>query len=69
MKLTDLRAYDIIQADVHFTCMSAGFKTIQANDHGELYVQCDEGRHYLNGQTDSRGELVGFSRATFLATE
>lgn len=62
MKLSDLKAGDTIIADDGFTCMHAGPKRVQSDDAG-LYVKCREGRHYLDGQENEAGELVGLSCA------
>lgn len=60
MKLADLKAGHCVFADTGFTCMAAGLHIVEADEHG-LYVQCSEGHHYLDGQEDDDGELVGLS--------
>ena len=62
MKLTDIQPGDTIIADGGFTCMRAGPTVVQADNAG-LYVKCSEGRHYLDGQEDEAGELIGLSAA------
>ena len=60
MKLTDLKTDNTVFTDCGFTCMSAGPKTIRHDEIGGFYVDCDEGRHFLDGQIDDAdGELVG----------
>jgi hypothetical protein len=48
-----------IVADGGFTCMEAGPKLVEAGDHG-LFVRCQCGQHYLDGQIDDGDEVVGF---------
>jgi hypothetical protein len=76
MKLTDLKAGDIVHVDDGFPCMDEGHKTVYEDDHG-LYVECrggeedDDGNpivlespehHYLEGQEDEDGELIGVTK-------
>lgn len=58
MKLSDLKAGDSVFADSGFTCLHGGFHTVCADDGG-LYLECDDGHHYLEGQENEHGELVG----------
>lgn len=61
MKLSDVKVGDTIIADGGFTCMAPGLKVV-AEDDGGLFVSCDDGHHYLEGQLafDGSGALVGF---------
>lgn len=59
--LADLKPGSTIIADDGFTCMTAGQKTVHADAHG-LYVPCNDGKHYLDGQEDEDGKLVGISK-------
>ena len=52
---------DILIADVGFDCM-AGRVTVACNETGAPYVPCACGRHYLDGQTDGDGVLVGLGK-------
>jgi hypothetical protein len=61
IKLSDLKAGDTIIADEGFTCMEAGPKKIHAADDG-LYIRCEHGRHYLAGQLNDDGTLVGLEK-------
>jgi hypothetical protein len=61
IKLSDLKAGDTIIADGGFTCMEAGPKKVYAADDG-LHVLCNKGRHYLEGQLDDDGTLVGLEK-------
>lgn len=68
MKLDEVKAGDTIIADGGFPCMR-GAKVVEADDKG-LFVPCDEGKHYLDGQEDAPGaELVGLSRPASGSTE
>lgn len=61
--LKDLKAGDKVRTDGGFTCMPEGAtRTVRAGEDG-LYVRCDDGRHYLDGQHDARtGECIGLSK-------
>ena len=60
MKLSDIKEGDTIVVDGGFTCMKAGEKLVKGSKTG-LYVDCNDesGRHYLDGQEDEKGELIG----------
>lgn len=59
-KLSELKPNDSIRVDSGFTCMCANsLRTVHENAHG-LYVRCNEGEHYLIGQTDQdENTLIG----------
>ena len=63
MRLTDLRPGMIIYADRGFTCVREGHKVVQQDREGSLYITCTSGRHYLDGQENAQGELVGIRMA------
>lgn len=47
-----------------FTCIPDGsIRVVESDEKGELFIPCDEGRHYLDGQIDfDTGETyVGLS--------
>lgn len=58
MKLKDITSGTIITVDDGFDCMSAGLKIVSEDEHG-LFVPCIDGKHYLEGQEDLDGDLVG----------
>lgn len=62
-KLADVKAGDAVNADGGFGCMSGKY-TVYADGVGGLYVECNYGTHYLDGQDDGDGNLVGFYKVT-----
>lgn len=61
MKLSDIKTGDIVRADAGFTCMAAGAHAVKS-DAGELYIECEHGKHFLSGQEDEAGaDLIGIS--------
>lgn len=60
-RLSELKVGDNLVADSGFTCLREGFVCKVFSDHGELYVSCNSGRHWLAGQL-SGDMLVGFWR-------
>lgn len=55
---------DELLSDNGFTCMVEGAKCKVEKDDDGLFVRCNEGRHYLNGQEDDHGNYVGFLNLT-----
>jgi len=52
-----------LRADDGFTCLRDGDElTVEGDDKG-LFVRCDEGSHYLDGQLE-RGRYVGLTLVT-----
>jgi len=60
MKLDDLKQGDVIVADDGFTCMPANRFCLVIEGRNGKYVLCEQGDHYLDGQDDGEGNLVGF---------
>jgi len=49
--------------DGGFTCLPEGVQRTVKRDRAGLYICCDEGHHYLDGQHNTRtGRLVGLTR-------
>lgn len=64
MKLNDINPGDALIVDDGFTCMEPGDqKVAQMNQSGELFVDCSDGRHFLDGQVGDDGHLVGIKSA------
>ncbi len=61
MKLSEVKAGDVIVADGGFTCIRDKAVLTVKKDIGGLFVLCDQGTHMLDGQLDESGNLVGFS--------
>jgi hypothetical protein len=59
-----IKAGQKLKADSGFTCIPPNaIRTIFSWDN-EFYVCCKHGKHFLNGQTDNFGNLVGFEYAS-----
>jgi hypothetical protein len=69
LKLDDLRAGDTVIADDGFTCLPAGAHVVHGDGDG-LFIFCNgpdddpdpTSHHYLDGQQNKDGSLVGISR-------
>ena len=63
MKFKDVNEGDTLIADGGFTCIDEGRCLLVENSGGGLFIACDEGRHFLDGQIDLKdGEtLVGLT--------
>jgi hypothetical protein len=57
--IDDVSVGDTYTLDDGFTCRHAGRVEIKSNENGQLYFECNEGRHYLNGQISDSGILIG----------
>lgn len=61
-KLKSVKAGDILKTDGGFTCMPDGvLRKVQADADGKLWIRCGDGKHYLDGQADGQGRLVGLT--------
>lgn len=50
-------------ADDGFSCIAPGaVVTVERDSFGKLFVRCDCGEHYLDGQFKENGELLGLSK-------
>jgi hypothetical protein len=60
--IRNLRAGSCLCADGGFTCIKEGaILEVQAEADESLFVPCDDGKHFLDGQIDDDGgEVVGF---------
>ncbi len=56
-RLTNLRAGMEVEIDGGFPCHPGGIVTLLDDDG--LYFKCVSGRHYLAGQLDENGHVVG----------
>lgn len=63
MNIDDVRPGIRVKADGGFTCITPGaVLTIQVDEEGFPFVPCCEGGHWLNGQIDGNGNLIGFEK-------
>jgi hypothetical protein len=60
--LSQVEPGDWLIPDGGFTCMKEGVPLLIERDDDGLYVRCDSYRHYLSGQADEDGYLVGLFR-------
>lgn len=64
LKFSDVKAGDVLLPDGGFTCIEGGdARKVLEDGAGELFVACAGGRHYLKGQADENGVLIGLTRA------
>lgn len=69
-KLKSLKPGDKLIADGGFTCIPPYAKrtvmkdkaTLRPKWDSPLYVKCSEGKHFLDGQLNSKGEVVGLRK-------
>jgi hypothetical protein len=71
MKLSELSAGDLVLADDGFICLKTGAYTVQADADGKLFIPCDEGKHFLDGQVDFKDPemLVGITKTAIVPHE
>lgn len=58
-KMSELKAGDVVEIDGDFTCMKPWTKQPVQNDKDGLFLECEEGHHYLSGQADDGEHCVG----------
>lgn len=58
VNIKDLKPGQKLKADAGFTCLDLGVYEVQFDKRGP-YIFCSEGKHYLDGQTNEDGNLVG----------
>jgi hypothetical protein len=67
-RLSETKAGDMVVPDDDFGCIRGGAAVeVKAGEHG-LYVDCEEGPHYLEGQDDGDDHLIGMYRPDATAT-
>jgi hypothetical protein len=59
MQLSDVKTGDVLTPDGGFDCLKEGEPVKVATDDSGHYVPCTAGKHYLIGQLDEKGGLVG----------
>lgn len=63
LKFNAIKIGDILIPDGGFTCMAADKPKCVEEHDGELFIPCSDGKHFLCGQEDDEGNLVGLSRS------
>lgn len=64
-KEADVKVDTILVADGGFTCLKEGdMRRVLADEKGELYIQCGDSGHHLDGQLDDGNEYIGLTIAT-----
>lgn len=60
MKLSELKAGDVICTDDGFSCTYSTQHIVEADGYGDLFFKCSHDRHYLSGQVNfETKELMG----------
>lgn len=67
LRLEDVKEGDVLVADGGFTCLKEGERCEVRKDEVGLYVLCQGGKHYLEGQTDDGVTLIGFTKIELAA--
>ena len=63
MKYSELKDGMVVWADDGFDCLNSGEHVVR-DYHGEFYIECSHGKHFLEGQCDSDDTLVGIDFTT-----
>lgn len=59
-RIADVKTGDMLEDDGGFGCLDGVSKhVVQADMNGQLFIPCDEGQHYLDGQVDDGDHCVG----------
>lgn len=61
MRLSDIYEGQTIMLDGGFDCVAKGEATVLVDQRGSLYFKCSHGEHFIDGQVDIDGELIGIS--------
>lgn len=63
--IDDVKPGDKLLCDDAFTCVDHGIAYAVRKDEksGDLFINCRDGRHYLDGQKQADGTLAGMSRS------
>ena len=59
LKLAEAFSGQVILLDDGFTCHVSGVTFLNGDEDGRLYFECDEGRHYIDGQADDGINCIG----------
>ena len=51
-----------LRTDGGFTCIDGDqVLTVEQDERGELFIPCDRGRHYIEGQLEDGDHYIGLS--------
>ena len=64
LKMEDVHVGDTLVLDNGFTCHEPGPVVIMRDGEGALFFKCNNGHHYIDGQEDEFGTLIGMKRET-----
>lgn len=60
MKITDVKAGDLLKTDDYFDCLVSGSVHVVKMKEGRgLFIDCDQGEHFLDAYVDAEGEVIG----------
>lgn len=61
--INDITEGDVLIADCGFTCLENKQEVeVKEDKTGDLFVPCEQGQHFLSGQLNEKGDLIGFYR-------
>jgi hypothetical protein len=63
VKISDLKAGEAVRGFRDWGCVPSNATRTVRQDSGGLFVVCNQGKHYLDGQEDESGQLVGMKMA------
>lgn len=63
-KVSDTSEGCCLIPDDGFTCMGQGDAKLVHRDGGGLWIPCQEGKHYLDGQLTDDDEYIGLYHAS-----
>lgn len=63
LHIRDVAPGAVLVADGAFTCLKQGETVTVGADKDGLFVPCNDGHHYLDGQQDGDGFLIGLEKA------
>jgi len=63
IKFDNLKTGDTVTA-LGFDCIDDGVHVVHQTPNGEFYIRCELGKHFLSGQKDEKGDLLGIFEPT-----
>jgi hypothetical protein len=63
LRIDEVAVGDVVRGFLNWGCVPANAaRVVQRAANGDLFVRCQEGRHYLDGQVGDDGCLVGIRK-------